>query len=199
MNIPSNKKRAAHERILTSAGRLFRLNGVAGAGVDSIMEGAGLTHGGFYAHFASKESLLAETIGQTIRQQTYQLLLKGIESLSGLAWLRAFTERYLSKTHRDSVAEGCAIPTLISELPRSGDLAKQAFETALTQLIDELKPKTPPLGKLESEDRLWATLALCVGGVALARSVKDPELSDRILSACQHLAAQEAFDKPEQE
>jgi TetR/AcrR family transcriptional repressor of nem operon len=186
----SNKKKAAHERILSSAGRLFRLKGFGGAGVDSVMEGAGLTHGGFYAHFVSKESLLAKMITQAVSQQTHNLLLRGLERLEGTNWLQAFVKRYLSKAHRDNVPDGCAIPTLISELPRSGSSTRKAFETALVQIVDELKTKTPPLENLDSEDRLWATLALCIGGVALARSVEDRALSDRILDACQQLAIQ---------
>jgi TetR/AcrR family transcriptional repressor of nem operon len=191
MRYSREHKQQTHERILAAAGKVFREHGYTGAGIDSIMDEAGLTPGGFYAHFASKEALLAETIVYALRQVNAQFLQE-LEDREGLDWLRSLVTLYLSKRHCDAVAEGCAIPTLISELGRAGPKAKKAFESYLRAFLRKIQQKLATMEGQAATDRALATLALCVGGLALARAVESPGLSKQILKACREFALTEA-------
>ena len=192
------RKQRTRERILASAGRVFRRRGYAGAGVDAVMREAGLTHGGFYGHFASKEALFAETVTRTLGR-TAELMGRGADDREGVAWLRAAVRRYLSRPHLRAVEEGCAIPAIVSELGRAGGAPREAFERRLLELLADVEGKAPAGPGLTPSDRVLATVALCVGGVSLARAVKDPALSDRILRACRALAVPEAVPSGREE
>ncbi|MDP9480428.1 MAG: TetR/AcrR family transcriptional regulator [Actinomycetota bacterium] len=192
------RKQRTRERILASAGRVFRRKGYAGSGVDQLMREAGLTHGGFYAHFRSKEALFAEAVARALGR-TVELMEKEAGDLKGVAWLRGAVSRYLSRAHVEAVQEGCPMPALVSELGRAGDAPREAFEARMLELLADVADKVPPGPGLEPEDRLLATVALCVGGVSLARAVKDPALSDRILRACRKLAVPEAVPPRQEE
>lgn len=185
-----DKKRQTRERILAAAGRIVRERGLSGVAVDGVMKAAALTHGGFYAHFASREALIGETLAQAVAQMRV-VLFAGLDELTGVDWLRAVVRRYLSRRHRDSIAEGCPIPALLSELARATPANRQVFEAHLRQVLAEVAQKCPSGPGLEPYDRALATVALSIGGVALARAVSDPALSDRILAACQMLALPE--------
>lgn len=185
------RKERTRRRILDAAGRVFRRTGYAGSGVDAVMAEAGLTHGGFYAHFDSKEALFAETVARALGR-TAELMGSGPDDREGVAWLRAAVRRYLSRPHLRAVEEGCAMPALVSELGRAGEVPREAFEERLLELLADAEGKAPPGPGLDPADRLLATVALCVGGLSLARAVKDPALSDRILDACRKLAVPEA-------
>lgn len=189
-NSPTRKQRT-RERILDAAGRVFRRTGYAGSGVDAVMAEAGLTHGGFYAHFSSKEALFAETVARALGR-TAELMGSGPDDREGVAWLRAAVRRYLSRPHLRAVEEGCAMPALVSELGRAGDAPRETFEERLLELLADAEKKAPPGPGLDPSDRLLATVALCVGGLSLARAVNDPALADRILAACRRLAVPEA-------
>ena len=184
------RKQRTRERILASAGRVFRRKGYAGSGVDELMREAGLTHGGFYAHFASKEALFAEAVVRALGR-TVELMEKEAGDLEGVAWLRGAVGRYLSRAHLEAVEEGCPMPALVSELGRAGDAPREAFEARMLELLADVEDKVPPGPGLQPADRTLATVALCVGGVSLARAVKDPALADRILRACRELAVPE--------
>ena len=189
MRYTVDHKQRTHARIVETASRLFKQGGYGGIGVDSVMKAAGLTPGGFYAHFPSKEVLLAETLPLALRRMR-NWLLRGLEKEQGLSWLRKVVHRYLSRTHRDAVGEGCPMPALTPEVGRAGDLARETFETHLRDLVTELEARMPTtLGP--PRDRALATVALFVGGVMLARAVKDRKLSGRILRACRVLAIPE--------
>jgi len=195
MRYTADHKQRTHARIVGSASRLFKEGGYVGVGVDAVMKRAGLTAGGFYAHFASKEALLTETFALAVKRMK-AWLLAGLEDQEGLPWLRKIVRRYLSRVHRDAVAEGCPLPALSPDVFRSGKVIRETFEAQFRQVVAALEPKMPPtLGS--RYDRALATLALFVGGVMLARTVKDQKLSGRILRACRLLAIPEdAPDAP---
>src|SRR5262249_43925239 len=109
---PDHKQRT-HEKILSAAWRLFRERGILGAGVDGVMRQAGLTAGGFYAHFRSKDDLLAQTLRRMLVEQRTRLIA-GLEDRQGFDWLREVVRRYLSRSHRDDVPTGDALPPLLS-------------------------------------------------------------------------------------
>lgn len=178
MRYPPERKEQTRQAILAAAGRVFRRLGYAGAGVDAIMAEAGLTAGGFYAHFASKEALFAEMFAQALAQTTL-----GGAAPSEPDWLATLVQRYLSPGHRDTVEQGCPLPPLLADLSRAGDAARAAFEehlrAALARMQEQLAPGTPAA----------ALLALMVGGLTLARAVGGAFAAD-ILTACRAFARQ---------
>jgi TetR/AcrR family transcriptional repressor of nem operon len=183
---PPIHKQRTHARLIDAARRLFKAGGYRGTGVDAIMAAEGLTAGGFYAHFASKEALLAETFGAAF-EHTKEILLRPIESREGPEWLSAAVRRYLSRAHRDEVAEGCPLPALGAEVARTGEPPRAQLQSYFEALTSEFERK---LGGAPgaAKDQVFAVLALCVGGLLLARAVNDPVLSDRILRACRRYA-----------
>jgi TetR/AcrR family transcriptional regulator, transcriptional repressor for nem operon len=182
-------KASTKRRILETAGRLFRQRGYASTGVSEVMEGAELTVGGFYAHFESKEGLLSEVLS-TAFEQTRSVLLLGLERITGPAFVREVTRRYLSRMHRDLHDSGCVLPALAAEVGRSGAAPREEIERYLIAVVDLLAEKTPalPESRLSAKERALALTALSVGGILLARAVKDEKLSDTILRACRRLA-----------
>ncbi|MFQ5960582.1 MAG: TetR/AcrR family transcriptional regulator [Candidatus Methylomirabilales bacterium] len=192
MRYAANHKQRTHAQIVEAASRLFKEGGYVGVGVDVVMKAVGLTPGGFYAHFSSKEALLAETLALALKRMK-GWLLAGLEDREGLPWLRAIVRRYLSRIHRDAVAEGCPMPALTADVSRAGADARETFETHFRQLVAEFEEKMPAdLGS--ARDRALATMALFVGGVMLARAVKDRKLSGRILRACRLLGVPEGIE-----
>lgn len=187
MRYPPQQKRETRQRILEAAGRRFREKGFVAAGVDEVMRAAGLTAGGFYAHFASKRALLQEVLGRSL-EATRTRLLGGLEHLEGPAWIREVARRYLSRLHRDAVGDGCALPALTAEVSRQPAEVRAAFDEFLQEMLGELEAKMPASPDLSARDRTLGLLALFVGGLALARAVDDRTLSDRILLACRRLA-----------
>jgi TetR/AcrR family transcriptional repressor of nem operon len=154
------------------------------------MKAVGLTAGGFYAHFDSKQALLAEALAQAFAELR-ETLFAGLEEVSGPPLLRAVMARYLSRSHRDDQARGCPLPVLAAEIAREGPAPRKALAAHLETLARELAPRTPAAPGLSSEDRVLATVALAAGALMLARAVPDSELSDRILAAARRLAVPE--------
>jgi TetR/AcrR family transcriptional regulator, transcriptional repressor for nem operon len=193
MRYPRDHKEQTRRRILDAAAAVFRKRGYQAAGVDAVMHEAGLTAGGFYAHFASKEALFAQTLPHALRQTR---LLNGpdLDHLSGADWLRAVAAIYLSPTHRHMVEQGCPLPPLLPEVARASGEAKQAFEESLLEVAAKVAARLP-----QNEGGALAVLALLVGGMTLARAVADESLSDRILSACRDLAQTAAEAPPKRQ
>ncbi len=193
MRYQPGHRQQTRKRIVEAAARRFREQGYRGSGVDHVMEDAGLTPGGFYAHFPSKRALLAETLGRSLEQVRTQLLA-GLEGVEGGDWLRAVVGRYLSRSHRDNPGLGCSLPALAGEIAREGRIPRAALQAYLQQIVGELAPRTPPAPGLEAEDRVLATVALLAGALMLSRAVPDEALSDRILRAARRLAVPETAE-----
>lgn len=157
------------------------------------MKNAGLTVGGFYAHFVSKNALLRESLEMMLRESRERL--KVVEHYEGVEWVAQLARGYLSRWHRDSVEEACPLPLLSAEVQREGKEAREIYEDHLRGMVAELARKMPtgPNG-LDSEERAYATLALLMGGMSLARAVQDEELSNKILRACRRLAVPEGAE-----
>lgn len=182
MRYAAGHRQLTRARILRAAGSVFRRQGYHAAGVDKVMEEAGLTAGGFYAHFESKEALLAETLASAAAEVVSD---EPLEHVSGRAWAEAFVERYLSPAHRNKTEDGCPLPALVSEVARAGGPVKASFEAIVRDLAARLQGQA---GGDVSEDRALAIIALCVGGLGVARSVHNEALAERILAACRDLA-----------
>ena len=186
----SQAKAATHGRIVASAARLIRRRGLAAASVPAVMRGAGLTIGGFYAHFRSKRAMDAEVLRTTLAQRA-GIWFAGLEGSTGLAWVARAVKRYLSAAHRDAAGEGCPLPAILSELARADRGTRDAASEAIEGYVNEFAARLPDAPGLTARDRALATLALCIGGVALARAGRDPAVQDEILRACAEWALPE--------
>lgn len=180
-------KQATRERILAAAESLFRREGFAGASVERVMKAAGLTVGGFYAHFSSKDTLLAESVRAFMRKTGPQWL-GGLEDLRGREWLSHFVRRYVSRQNRDNLESGCLMPSVLSDLTRASPEAQAAFVEELEVLVAEAVAHVPAeAGVTTARQRALGTLALCFGTLTLARATSSQPLSDEILEAARAL------------
>lgn len=189
MRYAPDHKEKTRAKILEAAGRVFRRHGYHASGVDRVMDEAGLTAGGFYAHFDSKQALLAEAIAHA-GEEIGRRRAAGLENLSGREWIEAFLSRYLGTAHRSRAEDGCPIVALISEVSRADESVKRSFETMVRDLGASLGLHARECDPHADEDRALAALAMCVGGLGLARSVQDEALAERILASCREQAAE---------
>ncbi len=183
---PEHKERT-RVRILDAAAKVFRERGFAAGSVDDVMAEAGLTAGGFYAHFQSKDALLAGVLNHTATQSR-ERLQRGLEQCSDGEWIQAVIERYLSPAHCRRAATGCPLPPLLAEIARGAGASKQAFEAFLRQTVAWLEARLPDDAAQPSRDRALAILAIWVGGLSLARAAPNQALADQILAACRQFA-----------
>lgn len=185
MNTRVEQKTASLQRILEAGAIRLRTEGLAGAGIANVMKDAGLTHGGFYVHFANKTELAVAALRHALADNRKNW----VGSLRKESWgqrLKRLARRYLSLPHRDNLAQSCALAALAGEAARSEPAFRQAYETELRQSLrgiccghdGESEPGT------EQFDQAIAFMALCLGGMTLARAVADPGFSERILRAC---------------
>jgi AcrR family transcriptional regulator len=174
-------KQQAYERILRAAGNLFRRRGYVATGIDSVMASANLTAGAFYAHFRSKEDLLAKALDAAFCESGGAWSSQ-LETLRGRSWVRKFVSLYLSSEHRDTPEAGCPMPALSPEIWRIGGMPQAVFGRHLRDLVKTVEAKAGLA--LEDRSRAISSIALCVGGLMLARAVKDREFSDEVLGAC---------------
>ena len=180
----TKEKVAAHRAaIVAAAARLFRERGFAGVGVAEIMQAAGLTHGGFYGHFASKEALAAEACGLAFAESLARLPPpdRAVDALA------AYLDAYLSALHRDHAEAGCPMPALATEIARQAEPLQTTFGRGVAAFVDALTARLPGGDAAECRARAIATLAAMVGAMALARAtaVSAPALSAEILAATQ--------------
>lgn len=187
MTTRASRKSETRERILAAAARLLRERGFDAVGVAEVMDQAGLTHGGFYAHFASKGDLLRDAFSGAARTSRARYF-GGLGERRGAAWVRSAIRRYLSRSHRDDPGGGCPYPALGSDTGRRGADVRRVMDDELRASAHGFASNLALAGVERPTDRALALLALCAGGVALARAVHDPKLSEQILTACRHLA-----------
>ena len=193
MRYAPDHKPATRARIVAAAGRVLLDQGLAGVGVHQVMARAGFTHGGFYAHFRSRDALIAEALEALLEERRGQLVA-GLDALRGEERLAQVVGRYLNRHHRDNADAGYPLPALGGEVARADPELRRCFERGLAALADEIaneiaaRPGAPESAGASPEERALATLALCAGGVMLSRAVGDGELSDRILRACRRFA-----------
>jgi len=169
MRYPAKETAAKHERIVKEASRLFRERGFENASVGEVMKAAGLTHGAFYAHFGSKEELQVAAVAYGMK-----VSLGRMQHNNSKKSKASFADLYLSRWHRDNPGDGCTMAALAQEVARSTPELKAAFEQGLENFVSAKRG-----GRKEAI--FW--LAVMIGGVVLARAVRDPRLSDEILSS----------------
>lgn len=180
--VATPRKLATRAKILRTAARAIRARGPAGVGVQEVMREAGLTHGGFYAHFASKDDLVAQAI-HSMFADGHSRFLARTEGLEGLPALRHWLGAYLSPGHRDDAAGGCPLAALTSDVARLDAPARAAFDDGLRAVAGRLQAMLPAQPGVDGNAVALAMLTRMAGAVALARAVSDPALSDGILGA----------------
>lgn len=182
MGHPAEQKQRSRENIVTAASRLFRRRGYRQTSVDDLMAEAGLTRGAFYAHFRSKADLFEAALGSAFAEARENLLERGLEALEGDEWLSRAAQRYLSPAHRDTPDDGCAIPSLASDVTRLDDGIRAVFAREVETI---LKATSARIGgdPREARKRAIRHLATWVGGLLLSRAVPEGALSDEILEA----------------
>ena len=179
---PVSRKEATHERIVEAAARAIRRSGYDGTGVADIMKAAGLTHGGFYAHFASRDAMLAEAadragaeaVATSTRIACAAPPRQGLQSL-----LRA----YLSKEHLEGTDAGCPVAALGSETPRQAPEVRRAATRHIKEMIDLVARQSTDWGRPGAHERALVTVATMVGALLVARAVDDIHLSDALREA----------------
>ena len=152
------------------------------------MKAAGLTVGGFYRHFDSKSGLFREAVKSSL-QRTLAFLRHSPAHHRGQPWLRDAATRYLSREHLDNVAHGCPLPSLTPEIARADRDVREAYSTALREIVDKLECRMPEKDDISHREQAWGFMALNVGALMLARGSGDPEQAEEILSACRKVAA----------
>ena len=175
MRVSREKAAENRERIVETAARLFREEGFDGVGLDAIMSAAGLTHGGFYGHFGSKDDLAAEAVTRALQH--------GVEKQSRFTNLDDLVSSYLSGRHRADRANGCAIAALGGDIVRQRKGVRSALTASVRGQLDRFSRLLRSGTAASRRRRAITTLAGMVGALTLARAVNDPGLSEEIVEA----------------
>jgi TetR/AcrR family transcriptional regulator, transcriptional repressor for nem operon len=169
-------KRDTREKILESARRLFNRDGYSGASIDEIMSDAGLTHGGFYRHFSGKDELYAAAVRQFLCKKTPAAWQKRREPSAGTKpRAQRIVDAYFSREHFDDRDGCCPLLGTASDVQRRGEVVKAAYQDVVEQLVKVFQEH---LNGQRARERALTLVALCVGGMVLARNVCDPDLAD---------------------
>ena len=177
-----SRKEATHERIVEVATRAIRRSGYAGTGVADIMKEAGLTHGGFYAHFASRDALLAEA-GDRAGAESVALAARVAAAAPPGQALQAMLAAYLSPAHIAAIEVGCPVSALGSEMPRQAPEVRRAATIHIKEMIDLFARQLPNWGQPQAHAQAMATVCAMIGTTILARAVDEPALSDALCAA----------------
>ena len=177
-------KQATRRRIIQTAGPRLKRDGIDGSGVATLMADAGLTNGAFYAHFASKDNLVATTVADQLREQR--------ESLSavtpGRAGVKQYVRAYLSAQHRDNPADGCPSAALLDEIGRGTDAVKRAYTDGLLAVIDDISARLDPDDPPSARVKTLSVFAMMAGTLQLSRALADRQLADEVLDQGLHNA-----------
>jgi len=182
MRYSKEHKLETHARIVKKASVRLREKGAHGVGVADLMKEAGLTHGGFYAHFDSREALVIEAFADAMDRGT-EHWRKLAEQMPPDKRLAAIVKSYLTPLHRDDPGHGCAIPTLGAEIARESPKTRKAFAAKLEQMIDLFAAQIPEVSRKAARKRAMAVIATMMGTLVLARVAGTGDFSDEILGA----------------
>jgi TetR/AcrR family transcriptional repressor of nem operon len=184
-------------RVVKVAAAQMRKRGPDGVGVADIMKRAGLTHGGFYAHFASKDDLIAAAVRQMFTEAR-ALFRNSTEGRDAIDGLRTYINAYVSRAHRDRPEGGCAIAALSSDIHRQGRKARAAYDEGVAGLVAKIAALLPERAGVDTRQLAVSMIAEMTGAVAAARSVFDPTLSDEILASARRSLRARAGVPPSQ-
>ena len=165
-------KQATRRRIVEAAGRRLKRDGIDGSGVATLMADAGLTNGAFYAHFDSKEDLVASTVTDQLREQRERYSTQSLEEI---------VRGYLSPQHRDDTTGGCPSAALLDEIARSSDAVKRAYTDGQLAIINDAAARLAPDDPQSARVKTLSVFALMVGTLQLSRALADQTLADEVL------------------
>jgi AcrR family transcriptional regulator len=178
----TSRKEATHERIVEVAARAIRRSGYGGTGVADIMKEAGLTHGGFYAHFESRDALLAEA-GDRAGAESVALAAQVAAAAPPGQAILAMMQAYLSPEHIAAIETGCPVSALGSEMPRQAPEVRRAATIHIKEMIDLFARQLPDWGQPQAHEQAMAMVCGLIGTTMMARAVDDPKLSAALCAA----------------
>jgi TetR/AcrR family transcriptional regulator, transcriptional repressor for nem operon len=182
MRYSREHKLETHARIVKRASVRLREKGAHGIGVADLMKDAGLTHGGFYAHFDSREALVIEAFAHAMDRSTERWRKIG-ETTAPDKRLAMIADSYLTPVHRDDPGHGCAIPTLGAEIARESPKTRKAFAAKLEQMIDMMADQIPDISRKAARKQAMSVIATMMGTLVMARVAGTGEFSEEILAA----------------
>ena len=186
MGSSQKQKADNHRRLLQIAAKAFRENGLQSLSVAKLMETAGLTHGGFYSHFPTRDDLVREALDEAFNQARVDLFGE-IKPRRGGDLLGDFIKAYLSEYHRDSPEQGCVVAALSADVARSDAETRDVYTRRFQTYVEEIKQLMS--GEDDGEAKAMALLSLLAGSVLIARTVSDEGLSKKVLRAAGKLAS----------
>ena len=171
-------KQVTRQRIIETAGRRFKRDGIDGSGISTLMADAGLTNGAFYAHVESKDDLVATAVADQLRTLNANVVA---QAAPGIAGLEQIVRQYLSPQHRDNPDEGCPSAALLDEIGRCGDATKQAYTDGVLAVMDGIAERLAPADPSSVRTKTLSVYAMMVGTLQLSRALADRQLSDELL------------------
>jgi TetR/AcrR family transcriptional regulator, transcriptional repressor for nem operon len=168
----TKRRRAVTRRAVEVAGRRLKRDGIDGSGIATLMADAGLTNGAFYAHFDSKDELVANAVAEQLHEQRERFSAQPVERI---------VREYLSVLHRDNSEEGCPSAALIDEIDRSADAVRRAYTDGLLVVIDDIAARLAPDDPHSARAKTLSAFALMVGTLQLSRALADRQLADAVL------------------
>ena len=175
-------KAEVHQKIVKDASRRVRTEGLTGAAVSAVMRDTGLTHGGFYKHFGSKDELLMESLSESFRQITDRLVEVGEQSPPGTAW-KAMVKAYLSAEHCDHAECGCPLTALAPELARGDTATKARILEELTKYKSRMVPFMPGRRTADKERAFFSIFSTMIGAIEIARMLPEPAMRESVLAS----------------
>jgi TetR/AcrR family transcriptional regulator, transcriptional repressor for nem operon len=175
-----------HQRIVKDASRRVRSEGIAGAAVSAVMRDAGLTHGGFYKHFESKDELLMESLSAAFEEIADRLVHAAEQSPRETAW-KAIVKTYLSLEYCDHVESGCPLPALAPELARADKAMKPQIFEELKKYRSRMLPFMPGQRTEDKERAFFAIFSTMVGAIEIARMLPEPAMREKVLASARDL------------
>jgi TetR/AcrR family transcriptional regulator, transcriptional repressor for nem operon len=170
-------KHATRRRIIEAAGERLKRDGIDGSGVSTLMADAGLTNGAFYAHFASKDDLVATAVADQLRQQRERYRAQA----SDREGVEQLVREYLSIEHRNDLEHGCPSAALLDEIGRCSDATRNAYTEGVLGLADEIASRLAPGDPQSVRGQVLSLFSLLIGTLQLSRALADPQLADEVL------------------
>jgi AcrR family transcriptional regulator len=178
-------KQATRQRIIKTAGRRFKRDGIDASGISALMSDAGLTNGAFYTHFTSKDELVATAVADQLRAQNADIVE---QATPGRAGLEQIVRWYLSAQHRDSSDDGCPSAALLDEIRRCADPTRQAYTDGVLVVAEGIAARLAPDDPLSVRTKTLSTYAMMAGTLQLSRALADRQLTDELLEQGIHNA-----------
>jgi TetR/AcrR family transcriptional repressor of nem operon len=182
MRYPPEHKAEVHQKIVKDASRRVRVEGLSGAAVAAVMRDTGLTHGGFYKHFGSKDELVMESLREAFRDIGDKLVRAAEQSRSEAAW-KAIVKSYLSLEYCDHVERGCPLPALAPEMARVGQAMRSQVFAELVNYRDRMLPFMPGRRTADKERAFFVIFSMMIGAVEIARMMPDRAAQEKVLAS----------------